>query len=227
MVQQEMKRRKEDSGRHSGTSIFAGKIICGQCGSAFGAKVWHSTDKYRRVIYQCINKYKGQKRCTTPHLSEADIKKLFVSAVNKLLADRERIIAGFDEIKATVFDTAALDAEAERLRSEIAGLAVEVQECIDENAHAALNQDEYRARYSGLVMAYEDVKARLDEVEAKRQEKLKRQKQMEAFLAELRNQDGLIAEFDERLWCALVESVMVYDLNDSQFRFKDGNMRRI
>ena len=51
----------------------------------FGSKVWHSNDKYRRVVYQCNNKFAGAKKCTTPHLTETEIKKAFVKVVNKLL----------------------------------------------------------------------------------------------------------------------------------------------
>ena len=49
MVQREMERRTREGGRYSGVSIFSGKIRCGECGGSFGAKVWHSTDKYRRT----------------------------------------------------------------------------------------------------------------------------------------------------------------------------------
>lgn len=66
MVQSEAARRKREGGRYSGVSIFSGKIKCGECGGFFGAKVWHSTDKYRRGIYRCNNKYDGHK-CQTPH----------------------------------------------------------------------------------------------------------------------------------------------------------------
>ena len=66
MVQAEVARRKQEGGRYSGVSIFSGKIKCGECGGFFGAKAWHSTDKYRRVIYRCNKKYDGHK-CQTPH----------------------------------------------------------------------------------------------------------------------------------------------------------------
>ncbi len=71
-VQREIERR---NGAHSGVRIFSGKIRCAECGSWFGSKVWHSNDKYRRVIWQCNHKFDG-KRCTTPHLTEDQIKKL-------------------------------------------------------------------------------------------------------------------------------------------------------
>ena len=66
MVQTEIARRKQEGRRYSGVSIFSGKIKCGECGSFFGAKAWHSIDKYRRVIYRCNKKYDGHK-CQTPH----------------------------------------------------------------------------------------------------------------------------------------------------------------
>lgn len=67
-VQEEIKRWREGRGRYSGVSIFSSKIKCGQCGGWYGAKVWHSTDKYRRTIYQCNDKFKSH--CKTPHLTE-------------------------------------------------------------------------------------------------------------------------------------------------------------
>ena len=65
-VQEEIKRRREGRSRYSGVSIFSSKIKCAQCGSWYGAKGWHSTDKYRRTIYRCNKKYDGHK-CQTPH----------------------------------------------------------------------------------------------------------------------------------------------------------------
>ena len=62
LVQMEMARRKAESGRYSGVGIFASKIRCGECGNWYGSKVWHSTDKYRRVIYQCNHKFKNEKK---------------------------------------------------------------------------------------------------------------------------------------------------------------------
>ena len=58
LVQAELEKRKRKKGsRYSGISIFSNKIKCGCCGSWFGSKVWHSTDKYKRVVYRCNHKY--------------------------------------------------------------------------------------------------------------------------------------------------------------------------
>ncbi len=48
------------------------------CQDYFGAKVWHSNSKYRRVIYQCNSKFKNEHSCSTPHLYEPEIQQKFL-----------------------------------------------------------------------------------------------------------------------------------------------------
>ena len=62
-VQQEMARRKSLGKHCNSLSPFSSKIVCGDCGAYYGAKVWHSTDKYRRTIWQCNNKFSGDEKC--------------------------------------------------------------------------------------------------------------------------------------------------------------------
>lgn len=69
-----------------------------RCEGIFGPKVWHSNSKYRRTIWQCNNKFKGEKKCATPHLDEETLKRLFVEAFNSLIEDKEAIISGYDAI---------------------------------------------------------------------------------------------------------------------------------
>ena len=76
----------------SSTSIYATKIICGDCGSYFGAKVWHSNSKYRRVIYQCNSKFKGSHFCTTPHLYEPEIQEKFLQAFAQYFSQKDAVI---------------------------------------------------------------------------------------------------------------------------------------
>jgi len=43
-----------------------------------------------------------------------------------------------------------------------------------------------------------------------------------AFLYTLRKQENLLTEFDEKLWCSLVDYATVYDKDDVRFTFKNG-----
>ena len=222
MVQAEIARRKSGKNRHSGVGIFASRIKCGECGSWYGSKVWHSTSKYRRIIYRCNHKFNGDGKCGTPHLDEEAIKRLFVSAANKLLADKGEIIANFALLRDDLFDTADLEAERVALREEMAVVAELIQKCIEENARTALDQSEYQERYEGLVARFDTAKARFEEVSALVTDKKARCELVEAFTAELVRQDGLLTEFDERLWFSFVDFATVYGEDDVRFTFKDG-----
>jgi len=98
LVQHEIKKRKNAKGYKTGGGCFSGKIVCGECGSFYGSKVWHSTSKYRRVIWQCNPRFKNDEKCNTPHLYEDKIKQAFVEAFNSLIKNKDEILQGYETI---------------------------------------------------------------------------------------------------------------------------------
>ena len=123
-------------------SIFSGKLICADCGGYYGSKVWHSNDKYRKVIWQCNHKFQG-KKCTTPTLSETEIKELFIRALNKLITCKSEIIASYEDIKGTIFATEALEEELAEITDKMKKTDEKMAELIIQNASYAVDQAEY------------------------------------------------------------------------------------
>ena len=72
-VQIELARRKASGKATFSNSPFSTKIFCGDCGARYAPITWHSTDKYRRLIWQCIDKFHNEVKCTTTHLTEPQI----------------------------------------------------------------------------------------------------------------------------------------------------------
>ena len=114
----------------SGSTIFSTKIRCGECGGWFGSKVWHSTDQYRRVIWRCNAKYGKERRCSTPHVTEEEIKAAFVRACNKLIGDRRALLADLREVQAAYSGTGELEKQLRKLDERLNAEADEVQELI-------------------------------------------------------------------------------------------------
>lgn len=223
LVQAEIKRRKTTGRQQSGLDCFSSKIVCGECGGFYGSKVWHSTDKYRRTVWQCNNKFKNGTRCKTPHLSEETLQRAFVEAFNRVIENKDRIIEDFDAIIGVLVDTAALEKESTELRDECSVVMELIRKCVDENAHSTIDQSEYQERYNGLVERYEEAKQRLDAVSDEKQARAAKRENISRFLADLRQRDGLLAEFDEELWYATVDTVTVRSEREVSFAFKGGN----
>ena len=207
----------------SGSTIFSTKVKCGECGGWYGSKVWHSTDRYRRVIWRCNAKYKDKEhRCSTPHLTEDEIKAAFVRMVNKLAVDRKALVADLREIQVTYSCTGDLEPRLRELDARLNRDADAVQELIAENARVAQNQEEYNARYDAAVSRYEATKAERDSVAAEIRQRGIRKREFDRFIKALEKLPETVTEFDEALWGSLVSHVTVYGKDDLRFTLPCG-----
>ena len=208
-VQAELARR-EQNGRYSGVSIFSNKIKCGCCGGWYGSKVWHSTDKYRKVIYRCNRKYgKDTPPCNTPHLSEEEIKKLFLKALNALVEAKEETIENLQELIETVCQIDYLGAEQERLEQELRIIAENLANLIQKNASVALDQTEQAEKEKKLRTLYGEKHNRFLELEALIQEKNDTREILTNFITKLEDLTGEQTEFREELWGGLVDHIRI------------------
>ena len=222
LVQQEMLRRNNRDNRYSGVDIFASRIVCGECGSYYGAKVWHSNSKYRRIIYRCNHKYHDGKTCSTPNLTEDEIKLSFVAAANRLIANKDEVIANLEGMCQTLFETETLESEREKLNTEMYLLQNMIQAAIAENAHVALEQNIYQKRFDELSGKYEDAKRQHDDIKQQIADKTSARTAASQFIGTLKKMDGLITEFGLSLWGSLLDHATVYSKEDMRYTFKDG-----
>ena len=222
-VQDEMAVRKFRGKHHNSLNPFSAKIVCGDCGGFYGSKVWHSTDKYRRVIWQCNGKFKGKDRCVTPHLYEDDIKRLFLRAVAQLTEDREVLLETCRMIHDEHLNTDAIDAECATLNDEIEIVSGLTKKLIAENATTAIPQDEYNRKYDALVERYHAAQDRLDELQKLRITRSFQADVPECFMFEIKAIDTTLPlEFTDSFWNNLIDRVTVYENRRLVFRFKNG-----
>ena len=222
-VQDEMAVRKAKGKHHNSLSPFSAKIVCGDCGEFYGSKVWHSTDKYRRVIWQCNGKFKGEHRCGTPHLYEDDIKRLYLRAVADLTEDREVLLETCRMIHDEYLNTDAIDAECATLNDEIEIVSGLTKKLIAENATTAIPQDEYNRKYDALVERYHVAQDRLDELQKLKITRSFQDDVLECFMFEIKAIDTMLPlEFTDRFWNNQIDRVMVYHDGRMVFRFKNG-----
>ena len=223
LVQYELKQRKESGRWTSSAHCFSGKIFCGECGGLYGSKVWHSNSQYRRMVWQCNEKHRGGEKCRVTHLTDEQIQAAFLAAFNRLLDSKAEILAAYDEIIRVLTDNTALDAESAELQGECDVVMELTRKCVQENAQTALDQEEYRRRYTALTERYAAARARMTEIDALRLERTAKRANIMRFLKMLVKQGDLITEFDEELWYITVESVTVYADQRLLLTFSDGS----
>jgi len=137
LVQYEIKNRRETIGRKTGLHAFSGMIVCGECGNFYGSKVWHSTSKYRKTVWQCNHKYSNKKKCSTPHLYEEEIKEAFLKVFNCMIKNREEIIQGYEVIVEELMDTSKLDGKAVSISNEFQIVEELMRNCLLYTSDAA------------------------------------------------------------------------------------------
>ncbi len=98
-VQLEMERRRAFAEKHGIVKVdyatvdnpFAGRVICGHCGSPYGRKVWNSTDeRLRRIVWRCNKKYsvKGEKSCQNKHVDDKVLYQAFINTFNAIIKNK-------------------------------------------------------------------------------------------------------------------------------------------
>ena len=221
-VQSEIKRR-EQNGKHSSVSIFANKIKCSCCGGWYGAKVWHSTDKYRRVIYRCNKKYahKG-KPCSTRHLTEEEIKWIFVKALNSLVEVKEKVIVELQSLIDDVCQTVELTEERDKVEQELSVLAERLETLIRENAQVAQDQTAYLKQENEIRARYLEKQGALEKLDEQITERESKRKTLETMIQMVYGINGEQVEFDEELWSGLLEHIVVKEGGAAVVVFKGG-----
>ena len=220
-MQEEMARRKE-LGRAYSDKAFHSKIICGDCGGFYGRKVWHSTDEYRNVIFQCNQKFKNENRCQTLTLTEDEIKQRFLVAYNELIGDRSTVLADCELIRQTLCDTTALDAEMQEEQDEMAIMSELMQVHIKKNASVAQSQEAYALETERIENRYNAAFEHYTALETEKEKRMRKSKEISTFITTMKKQPLTVPEWNERLWITLLDIAIVQRDGSIVFRFKSG-----
>lgn len=226
-VQAEFARRKELGNAYSGKSVLSAKLVCEDCGGFFGSKVWHSTDCYRRTVWQCNNKFKGGERCLTPTVDTETVQRLFIKAYNQMMENRKQIIEDCELMRKKLTDFKSLDADIERHLEETQIVAELVKAAVKDNAVTAQSQEAYLEKYEALTQRYETAVAELDRLQNLRSIRSQKDKAMALYIRTLKKQPTVLGEWNDTLWTVMAEKAIVHRNGEITFVFYNGTKVRV
>lgn len=123
-------------------------------------------------------------------------------------------------------DCTGIDRETQDLLQDLEIVMELIQRCVEENSRVAQDQDEYLARYNGLVERYEKAQGRIKAPEKERTERMAKADAIGGFMFRLRELDQPLEHFDQRLWLEVIDHVTV-QRDGLIFRFQNGTEKRV
>lgn len=147
--------------------VFTGKVYCAHCGAAYGSKTWHSTDKYRAIIWQCNHKFSTPHPGKMPILRDNQLQTIFQTALAQLI--KQRGLIDWKLLTAVLTDTSELETQAAEQAAEVEIATKLIEQAINANAHHSQNQDDYHQCFTQLetrqretITAYEATTAEIE-----------------------------------------------------------------
>lgn len=135
---------------------------------------------------------------------------------------RDEMLANCRLAQQVLYDCTAIDDEIAELQREIEVVAELIRKSIYENAHVAVNQDEFNERHSGYMERHQNAAERIASLETQRRERQNKLIILNKYIKEIESRPLVIEEFDDKLWIAVVEKVIVLVDDRLDFYFKDG-----
>ncbi|MDD2980308.1 MAG: recombinase family protein [Hespellia sp.] len=215
-VQDEMIRRANlHSGSHMKKRVYSSKyalssmVYCSKCGDIYRRIAWNNRGKHS-VVWRCCTRVEyGPDKCDAETVSEDALQSVVVTAINRVLGDRDTIM--------------------KTLQKNIEAVIVQDQNTIIEDVDNRLK--ELQKELLKLVDGKKDYNEVADEIyrlrelrrdvlsdKADREGKKKRIGEMDVFLQQ---QTTILEEYDEQLVRRLIEKITVYE-DRFAVEFKSG-----
>ena len=220
VVQEEIARRKEAGKAYSSATVLSSKLICEDCGGFFGIKVWHSTDKYRRVIYRCNNKYANKTPCRTNHFTEEEVHKMFLAAYNEYMGNRENIIRGAEKMCRVLSDTTDLTRKLEQKTAQRETKAELYRAWISQGAGA--RSENFKKHEEKLYADYDTVDKEVNALTQKLADINNRHTKLVNYIKGLQEKPLILEKWDTAMWITTIRHCIVHRDDSITFVFRDG-----
>jgi len=177
-------------------------------------RVAHNDHEFPRTT--CENK------CEMPHLYKDQLRGLFLDAMSDYLSDHKSTIVALQYAQRSLTDTDFIDEDIRTLERELEITSEMISVCINSNASKTITETEYRTKHSELCGRFMDTGNRLNALKQRRKQMKNDAIAIGGMLFEFSELYSLPITFNEKLWIAAIDRVMVYADYRVVFHFKDG-----
>lgn len=229
-VQREKKRRskmkgykKENAHRYTSKYPFSSKIICGQCGNIFQRRTWNSNNSSRKVVWQCKTYItEGKKACDAKAVDELVLQNAFVRAFNRMKEDKGNFIETLNDNIEKVLMKKADEAKVKHVDAKIEQLKQELKGIVQLQLKGQMDIEVYQEEQARIGSQLEKLREQRRELEKTQESKELYKQRVQTIIEVFKQKEGLLAQFDDGIFNALVEKIDILSPTHFVFVLKSG-----
>ena len=223
-VQAERQKRHGSKAMWRGKDEYSCKVQCGCCGDWFALTTWHSEkSKYRKEIFRCRNKYHKKTYCQTGWFKKEELQGFFMTALNERLRGKDEISENLAAITEELYSTTELEeqmAEADRKRQMLEEMRIEGDYRVSHRTEK--EQEEYDKKRKLLQKEFDEACRQYDKCQNEIMQRNTKRQYFESVRNTLDNLGDAVTEFDVRLWCNLLDHMVICVEDKVTVVFRDG-----
>lgn len=224
-VREILDRRAMEKGNGSNTSryqkryAFSGKIKCGNCGSSFKRRQ-HYKPSGDYVAWTCDTHLRDKDACPMLYIEDEAIKAAFATMMNKLIFGHQEIL------KPLMRSLRGMDDKDRLIQINVMGRKIEEnadkkQTLATLMAQGLLDAAVYNAASQNLMVEEQELKDRKEELMNNIGGDKTKVRELQALM-DFTSKGEMLTEFDEELFTAFVENIIVQTREEITFRLKCG-----
>lgn len=193
---------------------FSCMLECGFCGANLSRRSWHSSSKYQKTIWQCIQSTKrGKKYCPdSKAITERIIENAFVESYRMLCVDDKEVLEEFFQRVERTLGEASLADEIMKLDKNADTIRCKRKRLLEKYLNETVAQDIYEETDADLEKELSAVKRQLDVLKRRKEEEQSVQKRIED-LKETLSKSQVFEKFDREVFESVVEKVIIGGYN--------------
>lgn len=202
---------------------FSCMLECGFCGANLSRRRWHSSSKYTKTIWQCVESTKHGKRfCPdSKGIPEQVIEDAFIESYRMLCMDHKDVLEEFiKRVEKTLLEDSIED-KIEKLNRSVYNIQYKRKKLLENYLEGVVAKDIYEETDMGYEKKLSEAKSQLSMLEQQYDNEGSLQRRLAEFKKVL-SKNQVLEEFDRGIFESTIEKVIVggYDENGEKDPYK-------
>ena len=202
---------------------FSCMLECGFCGANLSRRRWHSSSKYTKTIWQCVESTKHGKRfCPdSKGIPEQVIEDAFIESYRMLCTDHKDVLEEFIRRVEKTLSEDSIEDKIEKLNRSVYNIQYKRKKLLENYLEGVVAKDIYEETDVGYEKKLSEAKAQLSMLEQQYDNEGSLQRRLADFRKAL-SKNQILEEFDRGIFESIIEKVIVggYDENGEKDPYK-------